>query len=493
MSIALIEEGGFYEQENGNQTLVPGYYSDNLAGANINWNFQTEVQPQLLDQSFSCARGKTLGGSSALNAMLYQRGTNGSYQAWADAVGDQSWTFDNFLPFFQKSANYTPPNTILRAENASVLAPSSIAYSATGGPLHVSFPNTAASFSSWGQLGLRELGLPDIEDFSSGALIGSQYCPLTVRPDDQTRSTSEASYLQASFARNELYPNLVVYIHSLGSKIIFDSNKTATGVLVKSNNISYLLNAMKEVIVSAGVFQSPQLLMVSGVGPSQELAKHNITVVADRPGVGQNMWDHVLWPVTYETDLQTTASLDNPAQAYASERQYHINKTGLLTTNGADYLGWEKLPQQYFNNLSSQAQADLSAFPSDWPDLEFVILGFTPTSYLPKNVNYATCLAALITPVSRGNISLNSSSMDDPPVINVGWLTNNTDAEVAVAAIKRARDFFKTKAVQGALIGEEVLPGKNVTTDAEILEWARYRVETVYHASCTCKCSGKMW
>lgn len=420
--------------------------------------------------------------------MLYQRGTIGSQQAWADAVGDQSYTFDEFLPFFEMSAKFTPPNTLTRATNASVPPPSAKAFNSTGGgPLHVSFPNTAAPFSSWGQLGLREIGIPDIEDFSSGSLIGSQYCPLTLRPSDQTRSSSQASFLQAAFARNELYPNLIVYIHSLAEKVVFDNNKTATGVQVKSNGVSYLLNATKEVILSAGAFQSPQLLMVSGIGPAEDLAKHNISVIANRPGVGQNMWDHVLWAVSYEINLDTPAVLTNPVQADIASRMYVYNHTGMLTTNNADYLGWEKIPANYYANLSAAAKADLSSFPADWPDLEHVIISFTPGTSLPNNISYGTLSPALITPLSRGTIELNSASMGDAPSINVGWLTNSTDIETAVIAIKRARDFWATNALKGIIIGEEVLPGKNVTTDAQIIKYVRDNVQTVYHASCTCK------
>ncbi|XMA19757.1 hypothetical protein WAI453_012548 [Rhynchosporium graminicola] len=236
-TVAVVEAGGFYEQENGNRTLVPGYYVPNIEGALTNWNFKTLPQPQLANDTVAYARGKTLGGSSALNAMLYQRGTNGSYKAWADAVGDPSYEFDQFLQYFQISANYTPPNMNTRASNSSVPSPAIEAFTSSGGPLHVSFPNTAAPFSSYGQQGFREIGIPDISDFSSGTLIGSQYCPLTVRPEDQTRSSSESSFLQAAFTRNELYPNLVVYIQTLGEYIVFDNNKTATGALVSSKGV----------------------------------------------------------------------------------------------------------------------------------------------------------------------------------------------------------------------------------------------------------------
>lgn len=445
----------------------------------------TEPQPQLDYGTVSYARGKTFGGSSALNAMLYQRGTNGSYQAWADAVGDQSYEFANFLPFFEMSANYTPPNTMKRAANATV--PPQRGYSPTGGPLQVSFPNTAAPFSSWGQLGLREIGIPDIEDFSSGSLLGSQYCPLTVRPQDQTRSSSEASFLQAAFARNELYPNLIVYIHTLGDKILFDGNKKATGVVVKSNGMSYVLDATKEVIISAGAFQSPQLLMVSGIGPKEELDKYNISVVADSPGVGQNMWDHVLFPVSHQINITTTSILQDPVQAAVASDLYNLNKTGILTSNNADYLGWEKIPPNYYANLTATAKADLATFPADWPDIEHVVLGFNPKIALQANITYGTLEPALITPLSRGNISLNSSSMSDAPIINVGWLTNQTDLETAVVAIKRAREFWATSSIKKVTVGEEALPGKNVSTDAQIMQWARKNVQTVYHASCTCK------
>ncbi|CZS97194.1 related to choline dehydrogenase [Rhynchosporium agropyri] len=426
-TVAVVEAGGFYEQENGNRTLVPGYYVPNIEGALTNWNFKTLPQPQLANDTVAYARGKTLGGGSALNAMLYQRGTN-----------DSSYEFDQFLPYFQISANYTPPNMNTRASNSSVPSPAIEAFTSSGGPLHVSFPNTAAPFSSYGQQGFREIGIPDISDFSSGTLIGSQYCP-------------------------------------------------STGALVSSKGVSYMLNATKEVIVSAGAFQSPQLLMVSGIGPEEELVKHNISCIADRPGVGQNMWDHVLFGVTYEIKLATTSSLQDPVTAAHASDEYNKNKTGILTTNNADYLGWEKIPLHYQANLSANARSDLAKFPADWPDLEYVVLNFNQDTKVPVDINHGTLLPALTTPLSRGNISLASASMKDAPIINVGWLTSQTDLEATIVRIKRAREWFATDALKQVIIGEELQPGKNVTTDAQIIEWARRNVQTVYHASCTCK------
>lgn len=231
------------------------------------------------------ARGKTLGGSSARNYMAYQRGTVDSYRMWADQVGDQGYTWNNFLPYFEKSLNFTPPDTSKRAANATP------DYDITtlgqgNGPLSVTFTNYAQAFSSWVQNGLKEIGVQPRKGLTSGQLLGSAYSVVTVEPTLQTRESSETAFLQPALTN----PNLIVYTQTLATKVIFDSNKVATGVQVDTAGKVYTLSASKEVIVSAGTFQSPQLLMVSGIGPQSTLSQYNIPIVADRPGVGQNMW-----------------------------------------------------------------------------------------------------------------------------------------------------------------------------------------------------------
>lgn len=217
--------------------------------------------------------------------MAYQRGTVDSYSMWADQVGDQDYTWKNFLPYFEKSLNFTPPNPSKRAANATP------DYDITtlgqgNGPLHVTFANYAQAFSSWVQKGLKEIGIEPIKGFTSGQLLGSAYSVVTIESTLQTRESSESGFLQPALTN----PNLIVYTQSLATKIIFDSNKVATGVQVDTAGKVYTLSANKEVIVSAGTFQSPQLLMVSGVGPEPTLSQYNIPIIADRPGVGQNMW-----------------------------------------------------------------------------------------------------------------------------------------------------------------------------------------------------------
>lgn len=209
----------------------------------------------------------------------------GSYKQWADLVGDQSYTFENFLPYFEKSVNFTPPDQTKRAANATPeydLA----TLGRVKGPLSVTFANYAQAFSSWAQRGLAEIGIHPINGFTSGRLIGSSYSVSTINPSTMVRESSETAFLKPALGN----PNLYVFQSSLGKRIIFDANKRATGVEVDTEGRVYTLSAKREVVLSAGAFQSPQLLMVSGVGPKATLDRHNIPVVADRPGVGQNMW-----------------------------------------------------------------------------------------------------------------------------------------------------------------------------------------------------------
>lgn len=230
------------------------------------------------------ARGKCLGGNSARNYMTYHVSSTGAYQRWADMVGDQSYALQNLMPYFEKSQNFTPPNMELRSSNSTPSYNS--ASLGKGGPLSISFPNYAQAWGTWAAKGLSAIGMKSIDGFTYGQLIGQAYSLNTIDATQQTRVSSETAYLRPSLAKR---PNFLVFQSTLAKKILFDSSKTAKGVQVDSSGEVYTLFAKKEIILSAGSFQSPQLLMVSGVGPAATLQEHNIPVVADRPGVGQNM------------------------------------------------------------------------------------------------------------------------------------------------------------------------------------------------------------
>jgi choline dehydrogenase len=218
--------------------------------------------------------------------MAYHRSTKGSYQAWADQVEDQSFTFDNLLPYFKKSVIFTKPNLALRGGPPVAYDPAP--FSSTGGPLHVSFWNYFIPASSVISQGLRKLGFNETSQIQSGSLLGFAQFPATLTPDTQIRDSSQTSFLDAAIAADSSC-NLQLYPNTLAKQILFDSTKTATGVRVNTAGWEYVLSARKEVILAAGVFRTPQLLMVSGVGPSATLTKNQIPILSALEGVGKNM------------------------------------------------------------------------------------------------------------------------------------------------------------------------------------------------------------
>ena len=288
---------------------------------------------------------------------------------WADAVNDQSYTFDNFLTYYKKSVTFTPPKST-RAPNASAEY-NAAAFNLPGGPLQVSYANTAQSFSSYMEGGLNEIGISTIQDFNSGSLLGCQYCSSTINPMAETRDSSQTSFLNE--AASQGLTNLKVFTLTMAKKILFDADKQATGVIVESNGVSYTLTVNKEVILSAGAFQSPQLLMVSGIGPSSQLSKLNIPIIVDLPGVGQNMQDHIFFGPSYRVDVTTLTRVANdPVYLAAQLVPYTTSQTGILTNPVADFLGWEKIPAALRPSLGSQALAELARYPADWPEVEYI-------------------------------------------------------------------------------------------------------------------------
>lgn len=418
--------------------------------------------------------------------MIYQRPDTGSMQLWADTVGDQSYTFENMLQYYKKSVQFTPPDTSMREQNATTQFDAN-AFDATGGPLRVSYANYAQPFSSYLQPAMEEIGVAQAKDFNSGTVMGSQYCSSTINPSNENRDSSQTSFLSAVESR----PNLNVYHSTQASQVLFDGNKSATGVLLDSGSV---LSANKEVILSAGAFQTPQLLMLSGIGPATTLQSFDIHVIADRPGVGQNLTDHIFFGPSYRVNVQTLTYLANNL-AYVAEQyatSYLPFNEGPLTNPVCDFLGWEKAPRA---NITPSAATVLDQLPDSWPEIEYLsapgyVGAFTNlfTTQPTDGYQYATILAALVAPQSRGTVSISSSNVADLPVVDPRWLTDPTDQSVAVAAYRRTREAFGSGAMRPALVDTaEYFPGAEVRTDEQVLNTVRDTLMTVYHASCTAR------
>jgi choline dehydrogenase len=271
-------------------------------------------------------------------------------------------------------------------------------------------------------------------------------------------------------------------------QILFDHEKHATGVKVQSAGRNYTLSARNEVIVSAGVMHSPQLLMVSGVGPRATLQKFNTPVIADRPGVGQNMHDSCnAGGVTFPVSVISTAIRQRDTDyEHRAVEQFNMNGTGILTNTGGDVLSFEKLPNAYRSRLSKSTQNRLAQWPTDWPETEYVLSssGSTLEGSSPTEQNYARIGILLVGALSRGNMTIRSGSMLDKPVISTNWLLDEADQEVAVQSYRRIREFWSHIDIT---TGPEVTPGGNVTSDTDLLGYIRGAVSPIHHATSTCK------
>lgn len=427
-------------------------------------------------------------------------------QLWADLVDDQSYTLDKAIPYYKRTVKFTPPKTSFRFSNATAEF-SQEAFSEDGQPLQVSYPNFAMPFSSWMKDGLKSICINETRDFNSGDLFGAQYCSCTIAPSDESRSSSQAAFLNPGLVN--LLP-LTIYRNTLAKRIMFDKQKRAVGVRVRSGTFEYILNATREVIVSAGAFQSPQILMVSGIGPRDTLEKHGIEVLSDLPGVGQSMQDHVFFGPTYRVALTTFTKLATDFE-YLGEQllTYLATQTGVLTNPVTDFIAFEKIPDNQRTGFSTNTKKDLAQIPADWPEVEVsTIAGLgearlyvqylsaaayvgnfsEPFRQQPNDGHqYAGIVACLVAPTSRGNVTIRSSDTNDLPIISPNWLATQTDQQVGVAAFKRIRSAFHGAAMAPIVIGDEYDPGVQYQTDAEILQAIRNSVMTIYHASCTCK------
>ncbi|KAL4937075.1 hypothetical protein BDV06DRAFT_216166 [Aspergillus oleicola] len=426
-SVALIEAGKYYE-DSWPLAAIPSadvipVGSDPDADFGADWGFVTAPQAGADGRRIHFARGKCLGGSV--------------------------------------------PGIATRTSNASVQYDAN-SFDEAGGPLHVSYSSFVQSFSTWMKRGMAAIGLSEINDFNNGKLAGYQY---------------------------SLPDNLTIRTQRLAKRILFDEHKNAIGVEVADGfGFRSNLTAAKEVIISAGAFQSPQLLMVSGIGPADQLTAHGIEVVSELQ-VGQNMWDHPFFALSYRVNVGTLTRVANDLFYLGSTfLDYTTKHTGPLTNPVADFIAFEKIPPAHRKAFSAETERGLTEFPDDWPEVEYMsgagyIGSFTGLmSTQPKDgYQYGSILGILITPTSRGNITLASADTSDVPIINPNWLTTESDQETAIAIFKRIREIFTSDGMAPVIIGDEYYPGNGTQTNAEILSFIQKNVMTLWHPSCTNK------
>lgn len=493
-TVAIVEAGNFYELSNGNYSQIP-YFSEQWVGSElgpfnplIDWGLDTT--PQVNGEAMRYAQGRNLGGSSGRNQMLYHRATKGYYEQFAEHVGDLSYTWDNMSTYLERSMAFTPPLKSNKAGSISYDASAFLPSGNMSNPLQVTYPGYNYDLSDYAPAAFENIGLSSQPGLSSGVLHGYSYWSYTIDPTTGTRSSAESSFLETALQRS----GLTVYINSLAQNVIFNGT-TAVGVNITSSPAGtpsryYTLSARKEVLVAAGAWHSPQVLMLSGIGPKATLEQHGIPVVSVLEGVGQNMWDTTnIGGVVYELNDTFTTFQEVRTDSSLFEQsieEFRNSGSGPLTQVGADLVAWYKFPENITSTFSNATQAHLASLASDWPELEMSLSSSSRSlSFGSDSTKRASISALMVGTAGRGNMTIQSNSILDRPVISPNWLLDDRDKEVAVAAYRTARKAWEA-VPDSVRIGEEVFPGANVTSDADLIEAIIGNIAAIHHASASC-------
>jgi choline dehydrogenase len=412
----------------------------------INWGYDTAPEPELNNRRLYWPRGKVLGGSSSINAMCYCRGHRKDYDLWK-SMGNPGWGSDDVLPYFMKSEN----NQRLKNE-----------FHSDDGLLWVSDHKYTNPLSDVFIAAAEEVGYDRTDDFNGLRQRGFGYYQLTQR--DGSRHSTAQAFLKPARSRE----NLTVWTKTMAEKVLLDG-KQASGLVVRKGGRSIEVKANKEVILSGGAINSPQLLMLSGIGRADDLAQHGIDCVHELPGVGQNLQDHLdvclvqrcSQKITYDTVSEVMSGL-----------KYYLFKEGPGTSNVAEAGGFWQSP------LATD----------DRPDLQFHFVPAMLDDHGRNRLkgNGYTLHMCVLRPESRGQITLNSANPADHPHIQANYLTAGQDLALMIEGFKIQRKIFAAAAFD-PYRDTEVFPGSEVQSDAQITEFIRNKAESIYHPIGTCK------
>ena len=424
-TVLLIEAGG---PDNSEAISTPMRLIE-LWQSEYDWAYNTVAQKHCNNRQIFWPRGKTLGGSSSLNGMIYVRGHASDYDAWANA-GNPGWSYKEVLPYFKKSEDFD------RGENE---------YHGSGGLLHVTtkyepHPVTRAFVEA-----AVEAGHAFNDDNNGADSEGVGYTQLTTK--DGKRHSTAAAFLRPALNRE----NLSLITHARVAKINIEGN-TATGVSYIQDEKTYNVTAKQEVILSGGTIESPKVLMLSGIGDKTELATHGIKLITHLPGVGKNLHDHTLVPVIFE------GSEALPPPSDMSIQPLH----GQLFMRSSEELAAPDMQPLFFH------------VPTYVPGQEPV----TPNGY--------TINAAGVSPTSRGAISLTGPNIDDQLNLDPNLLATDYDVKTLVASIKNNRKIAAQPAL-ARITKREIYPGEDIQSNEDLAEYARSAILTYHHQVGTCK------
>jgi choline dehydrogenase len=445
--VLLLEAGG----EDRNRWIhIPLGFGKTFADPSVNWCYETEPDAGAGDRRVFWPRGKVLGGSSSINGMVYIRGQAEDFDYWRQ-LGNTGWSFEDVLPYFKRSEHQT------RGADA---------FHGTDGPLCVSdVPDRHPICEAFIQAAI-ELGLPRNDDFNGASQEGVGYHQTTTR--NGRRCSTAVGYLRPAMQRS----NLRVITDALTEKVAFEGRR-ATGVVFRQNGQLVTARASREIILCGGAVNSPQFLMLSGIGPREHLIELGIPVLHHLPGVGQSLQDHYSAPVKLKCRLPITVNdvMQSNMKKLKAGLQYYAFKTGPLAMGTSPAALFARTRPEL---ASPDIKCSISPFSADRPQD-----GLHPWSGF-------TIIAYQLRPESRGQIKLKSANPVDPPAVYPNYLATETDQRTIVAGLMLCRQLLANPHLH-RFVESEAQPGPAVESDEQLLDYARRRGGTVYHPTSTCK------
>jgi len=452
--VVLLEAGG----EDLNPLIhIPAGYIKTMVNPAMNWMFETEPEDSSGNRRIAIPRGKVLGGSSAINAMLYVRGQAADYDGWAQR-GNLGWSYDDVLPYFRK------------AENCEQLSKGDEGFDSTlrgvGGPLNVAPVRTRYEALDMVIDAAETLGYPRNHDYNGASQDGFGYYQVTQK--NGLRFSAKKAYLQPARKR----PNLRIITHAHVTKISL-TGKRADGVHYNRHGKSHHIKAGREVILSAGAIQSPQILELSGIGAPDHLRRHGIEVRHELSGVGSHLTDHYISRLSWR--LRRNISLNNRAHGLGLATEilrYGLTRRGLLSLPAGVLSGFVR------------SRDGLAG-----PDIQYHIAHASfanPAKRVFDKFPGMTFGPCQLRPESRGSVHIKSSDPMMAPEIQQNYLSCDEDCRVHVAGMKIAREIMQSDHM-APLVEAEMRPGKDLDSDDALLAYARETGVTLYHPVSTCR------
>eukprot|EP00183_Erythrolobus_madagascarensis_P006438 CAMPEP_0185846900 /NCGR_PEP_ID=MMETSP1354-20130828/2365_1 /TAXON_ID=708628 /ORGANISM="Erythrolobus madagascarensis, Strain CCMP3276" /LENGTH=666 /DNA_ID=CAMNT_0028547119 /DNA_START=173 /DNA_END=2173 /DNA_ORIENTATION=- len=492
VSVLLIESGGKGDSLRVSIPLGFPY----LPGSDIDYKYESEPEDSLFNRRVFFPRGRMLGGSHAMSVMLYHRGAAADYNAWESEYGASGWNADDVLPYFRKSAHQT--RKLGKEDKNNKKRPmADPEFHAKGGPLTVSDLRCVNPLSKAFLEAAEDAGIPLNSDFNDWKKDQAGVGTFQVTQRDGMRESPKTAYLQPALGRR----NLTVMTECIVERVLLETVDDGQGVEAKGvaffdgDNRRVTVSAKQEVIVAAGSIATPQLLMLSGVGPRKELEAVGVPVTIDAPGVGQNLQDQPAAMLSIESkqpyvdkrksDVYYTEAT---GKSISTLLKYLFLGSGPLTSPMCEAGGFVRSDGSK-TEQSCDLQLRFIPFVSE-PDPYFSLGDFaTGGAYLENKSNRPagyTLQTVLARPKSRGHVTLKSADVRDRPVIHANWLENEDDLKAMVRGIKMCREIAEKDALS-KYGGAEVYPGKEAVSDKELETYVRESCHTANAIVGTCR------